>query len=223
MQRFAVRLWVPDRPGTLSAVAGAIAELGGNVVGLEVLERSDEVAVDELMVELAEPGSGETLGRRLQRIDGAGVEDVRRVPEGTEERGLQVIAASVAILETANPTASLAALMGRAGDLFDVEWSSLVDTRTRTCVRATGEPPAIDWLLAFLVGSRRASTTSNSGVMAGELPDAGLALCIGRTVPFRGREQRELEMLARVADRMCRPLRDRIPETWSARPGFSSP
>jgi hypothetical protein len=51
--------------------------------------------------------------------------------------------------------------------------------------------------------------------MAGELAEAGLSLCIGRTVAFRQREQRELEMLVRVADRMCRPLRgDRIPPGW---------
>lgn len=225
-QRFSVRLWVPDRPGMLGAVVGAIAELSGNVIGLEVLERSGEIAVDELMVELPErpePGTGEVLGRRLRAIDGAGVEEVRPVPDGTEERGLQVISAAVTILETANPTASLAALVGLVGTLFEVEWSSLVDLRTETCVRAAGEPPSVDWLLAFLDGARRAATTSNSGVMAGELPDAGLVLCIGRAVPFRRREQRELEMLARVADRMCRPLRDRIPQTWAAQSRFLAP
>lgn len=215
-----MRLWVPDRPGMLGAVAGAVAGVGGNVVGLEVLERSGEVAVDELMIEVAEPGSGEELARRLQAIDGAGVEEVRQVPEGTEERGLQVIAAAVAILETANPTASLAALVGFAGDLFEAGWSSVVDLGTETCVRATGDAPSVDWLLAFLGGFRRAATTSNSGVIVGELPDAGLALCIGRTVPFRHREQRELQMLARVTDRMCRSLRDRIPQTWGNQPRF---
>ena len=223
MRRFSVRLWVPDRPGMLGAVATHIADLGGNVVGLEVLERSGEVAVDEVRVELPDTAVPDEVALRLQAIEGAGLEEIRPVPEGSEERGLQVIAAAVTILETANPTASLAALVGLVGNLFEVEWSSLVDLRTATCVRATGHVPPVDWLLAFLAGARRAASTSNSGVMAGELPDAGLVLCIGRKVPFRRREQRELEMLARVADRMCRPLRDRIPQTWAGQPRFLAP
>ncbi len=219
MQRFAVRVWLPDRPGTLAAVATGIAAMEGNVIGLEVLERSGGVAIDELMVELPSSLTAEDVSRQLQEVPGVGVEEVRPVPPDAEERGLQVIAAAIAILETANPTASLAALVGLAGALFDVEWSALVDVTSESCLQATGDVPTVDWLLAFASGARRASTTG-SGVMAAELPDAGLVLCIGRAVPFRGREQRELDMLVRVADRMCRPLRERIPQTWSSPPRF---
>lgn len=222
MERYVVRLWVPDRPGMLGAVAVAIGELEGNVVGLEVLERSGEVAVDELVVELPGRDSADQLSRRLGAIDGAGVEQVRRVPPDAEERGLQVIAAAVAILETANPTASLTALIGMAGSLFEAEWSSLVDLRAHSCVRASGPAPSVDWVVAFMHGARDASTTSHSGVMAAELAEAGLVFCIARPVPFRRREQRELEMLARVTDRMCRPLRDRIPPAWGTQARFLS-
>jgi len=46
---------------------------------------------------------------------------------------------------------------------------------------------------------------------------AGLAICVGRAFAFRRREQRELDMLSRVADRMCRPMRvERIPQSWSS-------
>jgi ACT domain len=219
-QRLAVRIWLPDRPGMLAAVATRIAGLEGNVIGLEVLERSGGVAVDELMVELPAEGLDRELSTRLQAIEGAGVEEVRIVPDDAEERGLQVIAAAISILETANATASLAALIGLVDELFDAEWSALVDLRTETCVDRQGDVPPVDWLLAFLAGARSApaaGATSGSGVMSGELIDSGLALCIGRSVAFRGREHRELEMLVRVADRMCRPLRaDRIPQSWVA-------
>lgn len=254
VRRYSVRLWVPDRPGMLGAVAMRLAALGGNVVGLEVLERSGEVAVDELMVELpdgppveggacdgsavppsadgrgAGPGAtdgtavvdgdlGDALARHLRSIEGVGVEEVRPVRPGVEERGLQVIDAAVSVLETANPAASLASLAGLVDRLFDVEWSALVDLATETCVQASGQVPPVEWLLAFLAGSRRADT-SGSGVMAAELAEAGLVVCIGRRVPFRHREQRELDMLARVTDRMCRPLRDRIPAAWTRRGRF---
>lgn len=224
MERLSVRIWLPDEPGMLAAVATRIAAIRGNVVGLEVLERSGGVAVDELMVELPDEGLADKLGRQLRSIDGAGIEEIRRVPPGTEERGLQVIAAAVSILETANASASLAALVGLASDLFDAEWTALVDLRSETYVHCSGDVPGVAWLLAFVSGARSAPedvATSGSGVMAGELEESELILCIGRSVAFRGREHRELDMLVRVADRMCRPLRgDRVPPAWDSAPRF---
>lgn len=224
LETLAVRIWLPDEPGMLAAVATRIAGLRGNVVGLEVLERSNGVAIDELLVELPEEGMAERLCHQLRTLDGAGVEEVRVVPPGMEDRGLQVIAAAVTILETANASASVAALAGLTGDLFDVEWSALLDLHTGTCVDRTGNGPQVDWLVAFVTGAQSSpggADTAGSGVMAGLLTETGLALCIGRSVPFRRREREELDMLARVADRMCRPLRgDRIPQSWGAQPRF---
>lgn len=224
MERLSVRIWLPDEPGMLAAVATRIAAIRGNVVGLEVLERSGGIAVDELMVELPEHGMADRLCQQLQSIEGGGIEEVRAVPPGTEERGLQVIAAAVSILETANASASLAALVGHTEELFTTDWSALVEVGSESMVHCTGDVPGVAWLLAFVSGARSAPpdvATSGSGVMAGELRDSGLVLCIGRSHPFRRREHRELDMLVRVADRMCRPLRgDRIPPGWESPPRF---
>ena len=55
-----MRIWLPDTPGVLGAVAAEIGAVNGNVVGLEVLEREAGVAIDELVVELPdEPGAVE--------------------------------------------------------------------------------------------------------------------------------------------------------------------
>lgn len=214
--RLALRLWLPDLPGRLAAVAQGIAGAGGNVLALEVLERSEGVAVDELVVEVAAAGVADELCRAVQAIDGAGVEEIRALSPDAEERGLEVIAAAVTVLETANPTATLAALSGLVGELFAADWSALLDVQAGVCLQSTGTVPPVDWLAAFLVGAERAAgATTGSGVMAAGLKEAGLAVYVGRCVAFRRREQRELDMLARVADRMCRPLRvDRIPHGW---------
>lgn len=216
--RLALRLWLPDLPGRLAAVAQGIAGAGGNVLGLEVLERSEGVAVDELIVEVETPDVTDELCRAVQAIDGAGVEEVRSLPPDAEERGVEVITAAVTLLETANPTATLAALGGLVDELFAADWSALLDLRTRVCLHSTGEIPPVDWLAAFFAGVESvAGETSGSGVMAAGLEEAELAVYVGRSVAFRRREQRELDMLARVADRMCRPLRaDRIPQGWGA-------
>ena len=52
--RLVVRVWLPDRPGALGLVASRIGAIGGDIVGVDVLERSEHVAVDEFAVVLAE-------------------------------------------------------------------------------------------------------------------------------------------------------------------------
>ena len=47
-----VRVWLPDRPGALGLVASRIGAVDGDIVGIDVLERGDSVAVDEFAVVL---------------------------------------------------------------------------------------------------------------------------------------------------------------------------
>src|SRR4029453_15050872 len=79
MERHAVRLWVPDRPGALGQVASRIGAVRGDVVGIEILERGGGSAIDELVVDLADETSLELLVSEIKQVDGVAVEDVRRV------------------------------------------------------------------------------------------------------------------------------------------------
>ena len=45
-----VRVWLPDRPGALGLVASRIGAVRGDIVGIDVLETGDGVAVDEFAV-----------------------------------------------------------------------------------------------------------------------------------------------------------------------------
>ena len=47
-----LRVWVPDRPGALGAVASRVGAVGGDVIGIDILERGAGRAIDELWVEL---------------------------------------------------------------------------------------------------------------------------------------------------------------------------
>lgn len=49
--RFAVRLSLPDRRGTLSAVASAIGRAGGNILSLDVVGSVDGLAIDDVTVQ----------------------------------------------------------------------------------------------------------------------------------------------------------------------------
>ena len=43
---------LPDRPGTLGAVATALGEVGADILAMDVVERSPDQAVDDIVVAL---------------------------------------------------------------------------------------------------------------------------------------------------------------------------
>ena len=53
---YLLRLVVPDKPGILGAVATALGTAGIDIVSLDVLERGNGVAVDDVVVELPSAG-----------------------------------------------------------------------------------------------------------------------------------------------------------------------
>lgn len=219
-ERVAVRIVVPDHPGSLARAAGTVAQMGGDIVGLAVLERGGGMAVDELLVELPHPGLGPALGRGLEDAPGATVEAVAVVPAGAEDRADRLTGAAMAILETSNATAALAALVGLAGELFSPLWAVLLDRRAGTFIHCAGPAPTAAAVEARArAGDGETAATGDGGdgdpMMVATLESTGLALGLGGKIPYRRRERRELELLARVADRACRPFRgDRIPRWW---------
>ena len=95
-----MRIWLPDAPGVLGAVAAELGALQGNVVGLEVLERDAGVAIDELVVELPdEIGILDAVCRGVRNVPGAGVEEVRELVGEAPDREDTVLAAAAAILQ----------------------------------------------------------------------------------------------------------------------------
>ena len=65
----AVRVWLPDRPGALGAVASRLGAVGGDVIGIDIIERGAGRAVDELVVELPEDGLTDLVTYTNHRAD----------------------------------------------------------------------------------------------------------------------------------------------------------
>ena len=74
-----VRVWLPDRPGALGLVASRIGAVEGDIVGIDVLEQGDGVAVDEFAVLLKPTVSLDLLVREILEVDGTNVEEVRTI------------------------------------------------------------------------------------------------------------------------------------------------
>jgi hypothetical protein len=213
-----IRIWVPDAPGVLGAVAAEIGALGGNVVGLEVLEREAGVAIDEMVVELPdEPGAVDAVCRAVRNVPGVGVEEVTELAGEAPDREVTVLAAVTAILTVSTPDAVVRELTGHLCTLFTLTWLAVADAGLTRFVEVHGDAPSPGWVAAFAEGARSgadpANDTTGSGVFVEpvHIPGTGLALavCGGRTVAIRRRERREIALLveaaARFADALGRP------------------
>jgi hypothetical protein len=74
---YLLRLVLPDRPGVLGAVATALGETGADIVSLDVLERGNGVAVDDLVVDLPRDRLPDSLITAAQQVPDVQVESIR--------------------------------------------------------------------------------------------------------------------------------------------------
>jgi hypothetical protein len=74
---YLLRLVVPDRPGILGAVASALGEAGVDIVSLDVLERGNGVAVDDIVVDLPRDRLPDSLITAAHAVPGVTVESLR--------------------------------------------------------------------------------------------------------------------------------------------------
>ncbi len=214
-----MRIWLPDAPGVLGAVAAEIGAVKGNVVGLEVLEREAGVAIDELVVELPDDATAiDAVCRAVRNVPGVGVEEVTELFTEARDREDTVLETATAIVQAATPAAALAALTGHLMSLFDLTWLALADDALERFVEVHGEDlPTVRWVAAFAEGSRSgadpANDTTRSGVFIEPAPETGLTVCGGRPVAIRRRERLEIAMLVMVAARFVVALGGGAPPT----------
>ncbi len=212
-----MRIWLPDAPGVLGAVAAELGALQGNVVGLEVLERDAGVAIDELVVELPdEIGILDAVCRGVRNVPGAGVEEVRELVGDAPDREDTVLAAAAAILQVGTPDEAVETLASFLTSLFELSWLAVADTELRRFSQVRGdEAPSVQWVSAFAEGARSgedpANDTTNSGVFVEPVPGTGRIVCGGRSVPIRRRERREIALLVTVASRLASALGGQTP------------
>ena len=207
MPNLLVRVWLPDRPGALGLVASRIGAIGADIVGVDVLERSEHVAVDEFAVVLPTDDLVPLLVREIEEVDGASVEQCRRVERFPDPR-LDALE-SVETVRGRGPPRARAAARGecpqrvrrRLGD--DSAWHG--DTGVRghgraDGLRARGAGRGHGRIAGGWQRARPAPTISRSHSLA----TSNVVLLVGREGhPFRRRERRQLLALARIADRVA--------------------
>lgn len=212
MATYVLRVWMPDRPGALGAVASRIGAVGGDVIGIDILERGGGRAIDELLVELPDDSRIELMVAEMQQVDGCDVEEVVPAADALHDPRLDALETAAILVGARDTREAVDALCEHAVRTIGAVWGAVVDLDEGEIVVRRGDVPSPGWLAAFLAGSR-SSARVNGGhhgpddVAWSPLPAANLALVLGREgTAFRARERRQAAALARIVDSRFRDL-----------------
>ncbi|MEM9655869.1 MAG: hypothetical protein AAGA65_27540 [Actinomycetota bacterium] len=223
---YLVRIWLPDRPGALGAVASRFGALRGDVTGLEIVERGGGQAIDELVVSLPADVPIDLIVREISSVEEVEVEDIRRLDGSSYDPQLDVLEAAAIVLGAENRDELADALSEHVCRAIHASWACVM-LADGPIVGAWGDCPNERWLHGFVTGSPSAagsetdvrSTADGGGQLAMDtiwipLPAAGASRVVGRDGVFRARERQRLAALARIADAWFRRMKER--SDWEA-------
>jgi hypothetical protein len=207
MPRFVVRLWLPDRPGALGAVASRIGAVRADVVGVEILERGGGRAIDELTVELPDSALVNLLVEEIGQVDGVDVEHVRPVRGPESDRATASVAVARALAGASTGDEVLARLAEGLVPLFEADWAAIVDPAIGRVVvlRGGDDIPSAEWLAEFVIGSSagEGSFAAVDELTRASLPASSLQVVLSRHhLPLREAERAVMSGLAEFADEL---------------------
>ena len=155
MANFRLRVALPDRPGALGAVASRIGAVGGDVASVDVVERSEESAIDEFVVTLPDEARLGLLLSEVAEVDGVSVEEVHPISGSARHHRLDAYDTAIAILKERTPHDVLAALATRVLAELGASWCAVLDAQDVIVIASAGRPPAAPWLVTYLDVARR--------------------------------------------------------------------
>lgn len=74
---YLLRVLLPDRPGSLGSLAVALGSAGADIISLDVVDRFEGVAVDDIVVEVPNGTFPDTLITAAEQLDGVVVDSLR--------------------------------------------------------------------------------------------------------------------------------------------------
>lgn len=203
---YLLRVWLPDRPGALGAVASRLGALKGDVVGLEIIERHGGRAIDELSVSLPADLPIELVAREVSSEDDVEVEDIRPISDSAYDPQLDALETAAMLLGAETAADLSEALCEHVGRCVRSTWVAVVGRSG--VIESRGDAPNEAWLQSFVSASPAVSAQSTFDIDTIWVPlaSADMSLIVGREAPFRARERQRLAALARVADTWFRRL-----------------
>lgn len=194
-----IRLRLPDRPGSLGRVAGAIGAVNGDIAAVDVLGSEAGQVLDDVVVAVRDVAHLERVVTELSAVPGVGVLGLHQpepaVPGHAE---LQLVAQVLA-----GPERALRTLVDGAPVALGVDWAAVLygEPEGPGLEPVVASPAAPEPLPAVPGPARpRALTTRTAAAALVPLGAGPLALLVGREggLPFHARELWRLEQLGLV-------------------------
>lgn len=134
---FLLRIALPDRPGSLGAVATVMGTVGADINAVEIVEKYEGFAIDDFMLELPNGAQPDSLITACTSIPGVEVLWLSHYPE---QWGLQ---GDVDVLNhmTEYPERAEEILTLESPEVFRVSWAVLIDRDTHAILAKTDLAP----------------------------------------------------------------------------------
>lgn len=163
---YLLRVMLPDRPGSLGSLAVALGTVDADIISLDVVDRFDGVAVDDIVVEVPHGTFPDALITAAERLDGVMVDSLR--PFGgilDAHRELELIDA------VAGAGAGASQLLAdELPSALRVGWALVVevtaDARCRLIARGESAPMWEGGEVSVLCGLERVTALDDDGVPA---------------------------------------------------------
>jgi hypothetical protein len=194
-----MRVWLPDRPGSLAAVAGAISEVGADVAAIDVVERGADTAIDDITVDLGE-GSITDVVTAVTSLADVAVEDVRQ-EQGWRFTRADALHHAARLFDPSckHPLGELCELVVTG---LGADWAA-VTQGDGFLLAGAGRLPDPMWLQSFAMGMgfSREHAAAFDGTVFARVGTGGLT--VGRSLPeLSTSEVGEIEGWAALAARL---------------------
>jgi hypothetical protein len=146
---YLMRVSLPDRPGSLGAVATALGAIDVNIHAIEIVERAEGSYINDFLVRSTPERLIDSIVAACHKIPGVTVTWISRYPSGGKlQSDLETLESM-----TRDPEHAPEILVNAAPIVFRAHWALLIDLLTRpTVVRGTEMAPEPDDEALALMG-----------------------------------------------------------------------
>jgi len=140
---YVLRVVLPDVPGSLGAVASALGRVGADILAMDIVERSLDCAVDDIVVDLPSGKQPDMLITAAETVPGVRVESVRPDPGVADRHREWELVEAIA----ADPAKAIESLARMLPQVLRAGWAIVVrvdEDKTIHLLAGGGGAPNLD-------------------------------------------------------------------------------
>jgi ACT domain len=173
---FLLRVELPDVPGSLGRVATAIGMAGGDIEAIEIVEKRDGIALDDVLLEVIDGTMPDSIVSACSSLDGVKVIWISRYPAGGN---LTLDLEAVEEL-TAAPEDALDRLVDLLPRTFRADWAARVHRAKGVVHGTSAAPDEFDFVDLERPSRLEAETDGDVTLYAAARLDGNQIVVIGR-------------------------------------------